>query len=138
MAAPETSAKTEPASKAKEIVGSRAPFNHQFFQTIFAERLRAVCQGHSEEVPVVLLQLADDRELDLCHIELLSPQWMAVAVFRGGPSCEKMDTVFVPYEMISRVTLSRRDAKDRHVGFQTDRPLPPVLPAAEGRRVGAG
>ena len=109
------------------IPASRAPFNHLFFQTIFAERLRSVCHGHSEEVPVVLLQLTDDRELDLCHIELVAPQWMAVAVFRDGPTCEAMDTVFVPYEMVTRVTISRRNSRERHLGFQAERPIPMVL-----------
>ena len=125
MEAKEAPQKPEPPA----TPASRAPFNHLFFQTIFAERLRSVCQGHTEEVAVVLLQLADDRELDLCHIELLTPQWMAVAVFRNGTRCEDMDTVFVPYEMITRVTLSRRSAKERHLGFQAERPVPSVLSA---------
>lgn len=115
---------------------SRAPFNHLFFQAIFPERLRSICQGHPEDVAVVLLQLADDRELDLCHVELLAPQWMAAAVFRNGASCEDMDTVFVPYEMITRVTLSRRNAKERHVGFQAERPIPSVSDALEPSSVG--
>lgn len=119
----------KPESKHPATPASRAPFNHQFFQTIFPERLQSVCQGHTEEVAVVLLQLADDRELDLCHIELLAPQWMAAAVFRNGSSCEDMDTVFVPYEMIIRVTLSRRSAKERHLGFQADRPVPSIVGA---------
>jgi hypothetical protein len=136
MAGTESSPQPEPESKAKTAMGSHAPFNHLFFQTIFPERLQAVCQGHSEGVPVVLLQLADDRELDLCHIELLAPQWMAAAVFRNSISCEDMDTVFVPYEMITRVTLSRRNAKERHLGFQCDRPIPEMFRASEGRRAG--
>jgi hypothetical protein len=107
-----------------------------FFQTIFPERLVAACQAHSEEVPVVLLQLADERELDLCHIELLAPEWMAAAVFRNTASCDDMDMVFVPYEMITRVTLTHRNAKERHLGFQSERPLPPLLRIPEGRRGG--
>ncbi len=125
MTSPEAARKAEPPPK--PVMVSRAPFNPLFFQTIFPERLQIVCQGHSEEVPVVLLQLADDRELDLCHIELLAPQWMAVAAFRNEPSCETMDTIFVPYEMITRVTLSRRDAKERHLGFQREHPAPAIL-----------
>ena len=113
----------EAKPRTKIVEGSRAPFNHVFFQTIFAERVRAVCEGHLEDVPVVLLQLADDREFDLCHIELLAPLWMAAAVFRNGTSCENMDTVFIPYDTITRVTLSRRDADERHAGFQVDRPM---------------
>jgi hypothetical protein len=136
MAGTESSPKIEAESKPRVAIGSQAPFNHRFFQTIFPERLQAICQGHSEEVPVVLLQLADDRELDLCHIELLAPQWMAAAVFRNSVTCEDMDTVFVPYEMITRVTLSHRNAKERHLGFQSDRPIPEVLRGSEGRPAG--
>lgn len=123
---------SESKARTKPVEGSRAPFNHVFFQTIFAERVRSVCEGHSEEVPVVLLQLADDREFDLCHIELLAPLWMAAAVFRNGTSCDNMDTVFIPYDMITRVTLSRRGADERHAGFQVDRPMGTVARKSEG------
>jgi hypothetical protein len=118
-------------SPAKPLFGSGAPFNHVFFQIIFPERVRSVCEGHAHDVPVVLLQLSDGRVLDLCHIELLAPRWMSVAVFRDGASCENMDTVFVPYDMITQVTLSRRDAEERHVGFQAERPLPETLHTPE-------
>jgi hypothetical protein len=111
----------KPGSGSKAVAGSNAPFNHAFFQTVFPGRVRSLCESRSGEVAIVLLQLADDRELDLCHIELLAPRWMAVAVFRNGTSCESMDSVFVPYEMITRVTLSSRNAGERHMGFQTER-----------------
>ncbi|HXG61034.1 MAG TPA: hypothetical protein VNO22_06665 [Planctomycetota bacterium] len=97
---------------------NRAPFNREFFATVFRERITSLCRNRSGDVAVVLLQLGDGQELDLCHIEILTARWMTVAVFRDAKSCEDMDFVFVPYEMITRVTLSKRDAAERRVGFQ--------------------
>lgn len=113
---------TEP--KVPEEIGllrsSSCPFDGPFFQTIFPERIQAACPGSSGTIPVVLLQLADGRILDLCHIDLLTPQWMAVEAFRDTASCDEMDVVFVPYEMIALVTISRRSPSQRRLGFRLE------------------
>lgn len=104
---------------------SKAPFNPTFFRSVFPGRVRR-CRGPSGKVAVVLLQLADRRELHLCHIETLAPRWMAAAVFTDGSSPPGTDTVFVPYDMITRVTLSRREPEERHMGFRMGRTsIPP-------------
>lgn len=118
----------DPATEAKvpkEIApphSSSCPFDGPFFQTILPDRIQAACPGSSGAIPVVLLQLADGRTLDLCHIDLLTPHWMAVEAFRDTVSCEEMDVVFVPYEMIALVTLSRRSPAQRRVGFRLEKP----------------
>ncbi len=58
---------------------------------------------------------------------------MAAAVFRDGASCEEMDTVLVPYALILRITLSKRAAPERRMGFQLDKSA-----AALGDRAAAG
>jgi hypothetical protein len=111
--------------------GSSAAFDPGFFTTVFADRLKAACEGHPPETPVVLLDLVDGSTLDLCHIEGLAPRWLLVAAFRGEPTCERMDLVFVPYESILRVTVSSRDAQAPAMGFSLAKSLP-ALSTAEG------
>ena len=112
-----------PAAKdstgAQQIV-SRYPFDAQFFQTILPDRVQAACPGQGDRVPVVLLDLADGRQLDLCHVDLLTTAWMAVSAFSEKKSCDEMDVVFVPYEMIALVTVSKRKASQRGVGFKIE------------------
>lgn len=109
-----------------------SPFASRFFLTIFRDRIRSLCEGQTSEVPVVLLQLADGRVLDLCHIQMLAQQWLAAAVYRDDPSCEKMDMVFVPYAMIAGITVSKRDSSERHVGFKFNKSLPALTKKDSG------
>lgn len=97
------------------------PFGPGFFSTAFRERVGKLCKERPGDATVVLVQLADGRVLDLCHIELLTPLWMMAAVFRDGSDCREMDTALVPYEMITRITLSRRKATKRRLGFQLEK-----------------
>lgn len=99
--------------------GGGPPFDARFFETVFADRVRSVCAARSG-TPVVFLKLADDTTLDVCHIELLTPRWMLAAVFLDDLTCENMDSVFVPYETILRVTVSTRNVSDRRMGFQLE------------------
>ena len=125
----------DPATEAKIPEGtglphsSSCPFDGPFFQTVFPERIQAACPGSSGIIPVVLLQLADGHILDLCHIDLLTPQWMAVEAFRDNASCEEMDVVFVPYEMIALITISRQSPSQRRLGFRLEKA--PLLGIAE-------
>lgn len=113
---------TEAAEESLSNGSGMTPFDARFFQTVFPERIRAACLGTTDAVPVVLLQLADGRTLDLCHIETLTPAWMAVQAFRDKGSCEEMDVVFVPYQLITLVTLSPRTPTQRRVGFRLEVP----------------
>ncbi len=95
-----------------------APFDARFFATVLPGRVRNVCHGKADQLPVVLLHLGGESVLDLCHIEQLAPRWMAASVFRTLPTCAEMDLVFVPYELIFRITVSSRAITERRVGFQ--------------------
>ena len=72
----------------------------------------------------VLLHLADGAILDLCHIEQLFPDWMAGRVYWDPKTCDRMDLVFVPYALITRVTFSLPSIHERRIGFQTSAPSP--------------
>lgn len=111
----------KPSPESSEGSAGGAPFGPGFFSTAFYERVGKLCKERPGDATVVLVQLADGRVLDLCHIELLTLRWMMAAVFKEGSDCREMDTALVPYEMITRITLSRRKATKRRLGFQIEK-----------------
>jgi len=98
------------------------PFGPGFFATVLGDRIRAACDSQPEHVPVVELHLADGVTLDLCHIPGVEPQWLAVQVYRDREVCDEMDLVFLPYALITRVTVSMWQPSQRPIGFQLTRP----------------
>lgn len=97
----------------------RACFDAAFFSGFLGERVRALCAQQPDRVPVVLLHLADGAVLDLCHIEQLFPDWVGCTVFHDAKTCTRMELVFVPYALITRVTISLPSIHERRIGFQT-------------------
>lgn len=99
------------------------PFGASFFAEVLPSRVRDLCPGRDADVPVVLLHLGDGTTLDVCHVAQLAPRWIALAVFGEQLSCERMDLVYVPYEAIVRITVSRRPPSARPIGFRVDGPV---------------
>lgn len=95
-------------------------FGVPFFGTVLRDRLGEHCSGIGSDTPQVLLHLADGSLLDICHITELAPRWISVTVFRDERSCDRMDLEFVPYQLITRVTLSSRPADERQLGFNVE------------------
>ncbi len=123
--------------KIAEVEAEAAPdssgpcFDRLFFLTVFSERVKDLCNSTTADVPIVLLDLIDGTTLDLCHVEGLAPRWMAAAVFRSNPSCDDMDLVFVPYESLIRVTVAKRSAESRPLGFNLKKSLPALSRPAD-------
>jgi hypothetical protein len=92
-------------------------FDAAFFQTVFPERLQVQCQAQPDRVPVVELHLADGTKLDICHVAFLAESWLAVAYYRDGGSDAELDTAFLPYGLIARVTVSLHPRSSRKAGF---------------------
>jgi hypothetical protein len=70
-----------------------------------------------DAVPVVLLHLANGTTLDLCHIPFLAESWMAAHYYRDADSGDEMDLAFVPYTLVSMVTMTTRHRNTRRLGF---------------------
>lgn len=119
---------TEDSANAKERAAlnpvRRDCFDATFFSGFLGERARALCARQPDRVPVVLLHLADGSILDLCHIEELFPDWMGGTIYSDPKSCDRMDLVFVPYALITRVTVSLPSVHERRIGFQTSQISP--------------
>lgn len=98
-----------------------APFDAAFFGDVLPERVKQQCQGQPENVPVVWLQLADGRVFDVCHIAQFAPAWMALFYYRDTTTCEEMDLVFLPYGLVTTVTVSLHHKAKRPAGFDVSR-----------------
>ena len=99
------------------------PFGVEFFASVLTERVRTVCEGAPEQVPVVELHLADGLTADVCHIPVLAPQWIVALVYRDKETCKEMDTMFIPYALVTRVTVSTWHRSQRLAGFNLPVPV---------------
>lgn len=93
------------------------PFGMEFFASVLTDRVRVICDGAPEQIPVVELHLADGFTPDVCHIPVLTPTWMVVLAYRDKETCKEMDTMFIPYAMVMRVTVSVWHRNQRPAGF---------------------
>ncbi|MBI4338252.1 MAG: hypothetical protein HY683_10545 [Chloroflexi bacterium] len=92
-------------------------FDAEFYRSVLPERVTKECHGRPDSVPVVNLYLANGRTLDLCHIVHLAESWFAVQSFRDAETCDDMDLVFLPYELVTEVTVSLYHPAARRMGF---------------------
>jgi hypothetical protein len=115
------------------VVPPGPPFGPSFFLTVLADRVREQCDLQPESIPVVELHLGDGVTLDLCHVAGLGPQWVGAQFYRDRETCTDMDVAFVPYGLITRVTLSMWHRSQRPIGFDLEHPVTwtPALTAAE-------
>jgi hypothetical protein len=97
-------------------------FDAAFFQTVFPEHVSAECEAQPDRVPVVELYLADGTKLDLCHVVFLADSWLAVAYYRDGGRESELDTAFLPYGLIVRVTVALHPIARRKLGFRVHEP----------------
>ena len=103
-------------------------FDADFYRKVLPERVTEQCHGHPGDVPVVNLHLANGRTLDLCHVAHLADTWVAVQYFRDTETCDDMDLAFLPYELVTMVTVSLHHPTSRRIGFRLGEQ--PSLPEA--------
>ncbi|MBF8266552.1 MAG: hypothetical protein HW388_60 [Dehalococcoidia bacterium] len=101
-------------------------FDASFYREVLPDRVTKECHGQPDAVPVVNLHLATGRTLDLCHAVHLADTWFAVQHFRDAKTCADMDVAFLPYELVSMVTVSLHHPTSRRMGFSVgERPGSP-------------
>lgn len=116
----ETAPPSESQHSAPVLFGP--PFAADFFMSVLKDRVRERCDQQPEAVPVVQLHLGDGATLDLCHVPGVGAQWIAVEFYRDRETCTDMDLSFVPFGLITRVTVSMWHRSQRSVGFDINRP----------------
>ncbi len=97
-------------------------FGPEFYASVLRDRVVSECHGEPGKVPVVNLHLANGRVLDLCHITYLSDRWLGLQYFRDSETCGDMDLAFLPYELVTMVTVSIHHPQERRLGFSIDGP----------------
>lgn len=107
-------------------------FDAMFYQAVLPDRVKAECENCPSEVPVVELHLGSGAVLDLCHILHASGEWMVCRFFRNPGHDDEMDVAFVPYGLVSLVTVSTHPPEKRRFGFQLESSVapPPADPPA--------
>ena len=92
-----------------------APFNRTFFNVTLGEMV----EQNGKEKPVKLtLFLSDGTTLDVCMIDELSDDYLAVRAYQGeSDSCE-LGLQLIPYGLIYRIEISPKTEENSRVGFQ--------------------
>lgn len=107
-------------------------FDKTFFEEVLGQHVAKTCPMQADEIPVVLVHLADGAVLDVCHVAESLETWIALLHFSQVPECERMDLSFVRYETIVRITVSPRSRTERKVGFSVGPSAPSPSRAANG------
>lgn len=94
------------------------PFDAAFFAAVLDDRVRDTCATDTEGVPGVLLYLADGSKVELCQILAIQPTWMVALIFRDRERREDTETAFVPYGLITRVSVTLERSRPRAMGFR--------------------
>lgn len=92
------------------------PFNRSFFNATIGEFVEQLGKQAS---PKVRLFLVDGTVLDICNIETLAEDYMALRVYL--PAQEACDTTIhlVPYSLIYRIEIGAAQGEEsKRVGFQ--------------------
>lgn len=91
-----------------------------FYAQVLNDLMLKECRARPGQVPVVHLHLGDNSIVDVCHIVQLAPAWICVAFYRDPESCDDMDFAFLPYGLVSRLTVSFHPAESRKLGFHVE------------------
>ena len=103
--------RSKPPARSEETSFADADRRNPFGPTFFRTQLRAFLRDEAAEptdvLPVVEIHLGDRHALDLSHIISITPGWVAVAVHERGDGVPRtrLRTEFIPYDVITRVTL---------------------------------
>jgi hypothetical protein len=115
-----------------EMLDAQYPFGPLFFATQLRAFIRDRCPDPRSGLPELELHLADGQALNVCHIMVIAPAWIAIAVDERSPSqgTRRMRTEIVPYAMIARISISTDRASGGQLGFDVNRT--PVIAVEPG------
>lgn len=102
-----------------EKVEAHCPFGPVFFLTQLRGFVRDNCPDAAETLPMVELLLHSGESLRVCHVIGVAPRYVILAVYDDGASdaSRVMRTEFVPYELITRVTIRTTQSAGSSFGF---------------------
>ena len=104
----------------------RIDAQHVFGPMFFLERLAVLvrdrCPGEGDQLPEVTLWLVDGEALELCHIAMVGPRWVAVAARGQAPRGAAMPLMLLPYAAIVRVRIADAREGGASIGFDCRHP----------------
>lgn len=99
-------------------------FGPSFFTHHLLGFIHERCPEASDRLPILEIHLRDGNILCVCHIILLTPKWLALAVREHGEKKAPMSTELIPYDSIARLTIRTAHAAETRVGFNAQHSIP--------------
>jgi hypothetical protein len=95
--------------------GAQSPFNRTFFNVTLGDLLQRAGREKSQKL---LLFLADGTTLDVCSIDDLADDYIAVRSYHANEEACELSVNLIPYSLIYRIEMSPKDAESSaRVGF---------------------
>ncbi|HEU0075264.1 MAG TPA: hypothetical protein VFS30_14765 [Dehalococcoidia bacterium] len=95
-------------------------FDASFYAETLPNLVQTECRRQPDKTPVVELRLGDGTTLDVCHVTQLAERWLGVTFFRDAEKCDDMDVSLLPYELVTRITVSLHHQQTRKLGFSIE------------------
>ena len=106
------------------MVGSgsaQAPFSRTFFNVTLGDILQRAPKGKATKL---LLFLADGSTLDVCAIDDLADDYIAVRAYKAEDQACDVGVNLIPYSLIYRIELSPKDNENStRLGFHWTPPV---------------
>jgi hypothetical protein len=100
-------------------VSGDIPFNRTFFNATLGE----LVEQSGKDRPVKLtLFLSDGTTLDVCMIQELSDDYIAVRAYQGESDTCELSLQLIPYGLIYRIEISPKSEGSSRVGFEWKSP----------------
>jgi len=101
------------------MVGSgsaQSPFNRTFFNVTLGDILQRAPKNKSTRL---LLFLADGTTLDVCAIDELADDYLAVRAYRAEEAACDLTINLIPYTLIYRIELAPKESESNNrMGFR--------------------
>ena len=98
--------------------GAQAPFNRTFFNVTLGDLLQKAGREKSEKSQKLLLFLADGTALDVCSIDELADDYIAVRSYRASEETCDLSVNLIPYNLIYRIELLPKETENStRLGF---------------------
>ena len=105
------------------MVGSgsaQAPFNRTFFNVTLGDILKS---GPKDKNTRLLIFLADGTTLDVCAIDELADDYLAVRAYRAEEAACDLTVNLIPYTLIYRIEIAPKETEDsERLGFRWSPP----------------
>lgn len=94
------------------------PFSRAFFNVTLGD----ILQDNGTEQHKLTLYLTDGVTLEVCQIEALADDYLAVRAYQRDMSACETTLNLIPYSLIYRIEIAPKDLSNTRMGFNWARP----------------